>query len=291
MERPSLVSSYGMLEIGTVVGVFLTGIATLQTWNYFRYYSCDPIGTKLLVLLVYFLDTLQSVFVIISTYQYTILFFGDYQSLELWVWGMRMSVTLNGVIAFTVQTYFCDRVRRVRKGTLLAGACWFLTLTRFAFNILMSVTIWENPVAAALQLPRLRWQISTTLIVGAVSDVAIAVCICERLIRFRGHGVRETDRVLDRLVAFTVGSGLMTSVAAVLTAILYLKLRDYTFLVPYCAVAKLFDNSLLAWLNERDHTRRDMKPLKVVAISMPTDETELTVIKERQSEDRVLGVV
>ena len=64
-------------------------------------------------------------------------------------------------------------------------------------------------VAAAgsttLLLPRFRWQLTTTLIVGAASDVAIAACICERLVGMRGQGFRETDRVLDRLVAFTVG--------------------------------------------------------------------------------------
>lgn len=291
MERPSLVSTYGMLEIGTVVGVFLTGIATLQTWNYFRYYSCDPISMKLIVLFVYFMDTLQTLFVVVSTYQYTILFFGDYESLGLWVWGMRIAVTLNGIIAFTVQTYFCNRVRRVRKGSILAAACWLLTLTRFGLTITMSVVIWENPVASALQLTRLRWLISATLIVGAVSDVAIAACICERLIRLRGNGVRETDRVLDRLVGFTVGSGLMTSVAAVASAALYLRYRDYSFLVPYCAVAKLFDNSLLAWLNERDHTRRDMKPVKALAITMSPSPNSVTHFKESQTEDCVLGVV
>ncbi|EJD43212.1 hypothetical protein AURDEDRAFT_167629 [Auricularia subglabra TFB-10046 SS5] len=263
VQLPSLVPTYGMMEIGSVVAIFLSGIATLQTWNYFRNYWGDPVVTRLLVASIYVMDTIHSATLVAAIYQYTIRNFGDYAALVSWIWELRLSIILNGVIAFVVQTYFCDRVRRVRQGYVLAGVCWSLSVARFAFNILMSRTISTHPVATTLLLPRFKWQITATLIVGAASDVAIAACICERLIHMRGQGFRETDRVLDRLVAFTVASGLLTSVAAVIEAILYLKLtHSYAFLIPYAAVAKLFNNSLLAWLNDRNNARRSAVSVK-----------------------------
>lgn len=300
MEPPSLVPTYGMMQLGSALAVFLTGIATLQSWNYFRNYWSDPVSTKLLVTLVYLLDTVHSITLIVSVYRYTIVHFADYPFLATWILELRVSIVLNGVIAFIVQTYFCDRVRRVRQGYVLAGGCWALTLARFGFNILMSNTIAHHPVATTLLLPRFRWQLTTTLIVGAASDVAIAACICERLVRMRGQGFRETDRVLDRLVAFTVASGLLTSIAAVIEAILYLRLvHSYAFLVPYAAVAKLFNNSLLAWLNDRNNTRRtivSVKPSKGSSGGSTTaNNTELNVYHpskhyDDMENDRVLVV-
>ena len=69
----------------------------------------------------------------------------------------------------------------------------------------MSTTVWEYPYVDTLNLPRFRWQVGATLTVGAAADVAIAACICQQLIRFRGRGVTETDWILDRLIRFTIG--------------------------------------------------------------------------------------
>ncbi|KZV95508.1 hypothetical protein EXIGLDRAFT_610535, partial [Exidia glandulosa HHB12029] len=58
----------------------------------------------------------------------------------------------------------------------------------------------------------------STLCVGAVSDVLIAAFLCTALMRARS-GYRSTDKLLDKLVAFTIGSGFLTSIIAICEAI------------------------------------------------------------------------
>ncbi|EJD43218.1 hypothetical protein AURDEDRAFT_185654 [Auricularia subglabra TFB-10046 SS5] len=259
MAGPSLVLTFGMILMGAFLAVFLTGIATLQIWNYFRNFGAtDSKGLRLMVLFVYLVDTLHSALIVSAMYQYLILSFGDYTMLGSVVVCLRLTIIINGASAFLVQTYYCNRVRRITQSNLLAGGCWALAIVRLAFSVLIAITMWEFPQCDTLVLPRFRWMVSTTLIVGAASDIGIAACICHRLLRLRGVGVRETDRLVDRLVNLTVGSGLMTSVAAGIECILYLSMHNFTFMIPYCAVSKLFTNSLLASLNERDYTRREM---------------------------------
>ncbi|KZV84153.1 hypothetical protein EXIGLDRAFT_776849 [Exidia glandulosa HHB12029] len=67
-----------------------------------------------------------------------------------------------------------------------------------------------------------------------------------------------SDMLVDKIVAFTVGSGLLTSIVAVVETITYLTMDNYIFMTLYSITAKLFANSLLASLNERSHMRRHL---------------------------------
>jgi hypothetical protein len=99
-------------------------------------------------------------------------------------------------------------------------------------------------------LTKFRWTIISTLTIGTASDVCIAACICWGLLS-RRSGFAPTDRLIDRLVGFVVGSGLLTSVVAVVEVTLYATRNDFIWLAFFAVLAKLFSNSLLASLNER----------------------------------------
>lgn len=64
---------------------------------------------------------------------------------------------------------------------------------------------------------------------------------------------RTTDLLITRLSSFTIRTGTLTSVAAVLCLGFFLALKDTDLEdVPFLALAKLYSNTVLANLNVRD---------------------------------------
>lgn len=253
--------SAGMLELGTALALFLTGIATLQVWNYYRNFPQDTASVKTLVASVYCADTLHTALLLHATFYYSITSFGNFLALEPLVWSLNSSVLLNGMVAFTVQTYYCLRVFRITASAPTALACWTLAVLRLGFTIAETVTLFVSGNRSVTATHTFRWEITATQVVGAVSDMAIATFICQSLLR-RKTEMTHTDKMVDKIVVFTVGSGLLTGLAALAECITCLKFPDnYIFLIPYSAVAKLFNNSMLASLNERDFTRREIATL------------------------------
>lgn len=253
---PDLALTYGVFEVGALMVMFLTGIATLQVWNYFRDYDDDPKSVRLMVIFVYGADVLHTALLCHSLYHYTIIKFGQFLDLQTIVWSLEATIPMAGVVAFVVQTYFCVRIQRI-TGWIAAGVCWILALARLILDCFLTQEVAGAGVFVILQAKRAKTLGLGTLIVGAVSDVLIAGFMCMGLLRARS-GFARTDKLLDKLVAYTIGSGLLTSIVALCEAVTFGVLSNFVFLAFYCILPKLFSNSLLASLNERSYTRRDL---------------------------------
>ncbi|KZV85680.1 hypothetical protein EXIGLDRAFT_753194 [Exidia glandulosa HHB12029] len=254
LERRDITLTYGMIELGMALAMFLTGIATLQIWNYLSTYYQD---SKLListVISVYVMDSVHTAFLLHASFHYLVQSFGDYEALNAVSWSIEACVIMNGFIAFAVQTFYCLRVHRLLKSNTIALLCWLLVVARFVLNFIESGTLVRSGQWKVTETVALKWQLPATLVVGAVSDIAIAASICIGLLRYRS-GFSSTNRLVDKLIAYTVGSGLLTAIMAILETILYLSMDNLVFFVPFSAVAKLFNNSLLASLNEREQNR------------------------------------
>ncbi|KZV79542.1 hypothetical protein EXIGLDRAFT_841506 [Exidia glandulosa HHB12029] len=256
-----LTLTFGVFQVGVSIAMFLVGVCTLQVWNYFRNFPEDPKGVKLLVGVVYAGDLVHSVLLMHSVYHYTILNFGNPAALGLTVNTLQVSVLFVGGIAFVVQTFFCLRVLRITESKILALGCFALTLVRIGFNISIAVNVFIAGNFAAVETD-FKWLIVTTLCVGAASDVAIAACMCMGLMR-RRTGFAPTDKLVDKLIAYIIGSGLLTSVVAVVEVVCFLTMVNFVWLMFYTILAKLFSNSLLASLNERNSLRQKMSSVNV----------------------------
>ncbi|EJD43466.1 hypothetical protein AURDEDRAFT_145513 [Auricularia subglabra TFB-10046 SS5] len=247
---PALDLTFGVVELGTSFSMLLLGVGLLQAWNYFRTFPDDNYKIKTLVIFVMIADILHSAFLMHTTYHYTITSFANFKALGDAVWSLVASVFTTGAIAFAVQGYYCQRVLRMTGSYILAIGCAVLSVFRLVMNICLIVTIQRSMKFAVTQTPTFKWQITALMTVGAASDIAIALCICIALLRTRS-GFAATNKLVDKIVAFTVGSGLLTSVTAVVLVITYLTMNNFVFLLFHGVLSKLFTNSLFASLNER----------------------------------------
>lgn len=252
----------GMLELGMSFSILLTGAATLQTWNYFRTFKADIPGNKILVAFVYVVDTSHTILLVHGCYTNSVLQFGDHDKVRVMLWSIKLSALINGVVAFIVQGYYSLRLHRLTSWRLVPLICATLSTARFALNIAKVATIYGTGHWQVVASREFRWQMIAMLVAGAAADISLAAALCFALLRMRS-GLVSSDLLVYLLVSFASGSGALTSAASLSECIVYPSTNDLAFLIPFSIVAKLYNNSLLASLNERSYIRKEERRVNI----------------------------
>ncbi|KAJ7835996.1 hypothetical protein B0H13DRAFT_2369045 [Mycena leptocephala] len=240
-------NTMGYMLLGVIMSAILYGISLLQTLFYFTRqrlvlacptnnlwftgYDRDPVYLKALVAATVFLDTLHLSFVIHTMYHYL------------------------GITAGLVQSFYAYRIWRMsHRNVLLTGAILLLvvaTATCGTARVVLALKAgtYENLLAIS----------PLTLSINALStavDVIITSTLCFMLHRTRPASLR-TETMINRLILFTINTGLLTSLCAVasLISVTHRITNDVGLrLVLFLHWAALF-NALLASLNARDIIR------------------------------------
>lgn len=97
------------------------------------------------------------------------------------------------------------RVKRITHSWAIAGGCWTLALVREVFALIISATAIRVERYDVFETPGMRWKMIAMLSIGAASDLLIAAFICGGILRMRS-GMPASDKVVDRIVAFTIGA-------------------------------------------------------------------------------------
>lgn len=278
-------SSFGALEIGTFVSMFLLGVATLQAWNYFRDFPNDPLSVRIMVASVYAADFLHSMMFAHTVHFYTLSGFDNIANLIKTVWSLEFSLLVEAFIIVTVQSYFGMRVLRVTQSMVLAAGIWILAVVRMAFTISITVLAVNNGTLAVAETAAFKWQAVLELSIAAFTDVCTALALCVGLL-LRRTGFERSDRLIDRLVAFTTGSGLLTSFISIAQLVSYLTMRgNFVWIAFFSISSKMFSNSLFASLNQRPANRRVL-----FERSNPTGSTRFTFHRREPREDSSQGL-
>lgn len=239
--------------MGAYISMFLVGITTLQAWNYFRVFSGDPRAVKAIAGVVYTADLYHSIALVYTVHYYTFAGFNcvhPYIIIDV-VWSLDSALIVEAFIILIVQCYFGLRVMRITERVHLAAGIWILAVVRMALTISVAATARRDGTVAIVYSSSIKVQNSLALGIGAATDILTAAALCTALLR-RRTGFGRTDKVIDRFVAFTVGSGLLTSIITVTQLITYLTMTgNFVWTAFFSIGAKIFSNSLLASLNQR----------------------------------------
>ncbi|KAJ6456632.1 hypothetical protein C8R47DRAFT_1165222 [Mycena vitilis] len=254
---PALDGTVGTTLIGGVLGTFLFGIATLQAFNYYRQYPKDNRILKTLVAVIWFLELGHSICVWHGLYTMTVTFYGQPAHLANPPHSLPMSILFTALILAPVQTFFAYRIKLLSGRWPITILCSVLTTMRFAFSIVLIEVFWTSPGFAVLHEPKGHWVYMMVVALGPTVDIIIAVSLCYLLWKIRREGSQftQTRRLLDTLILWTVETTTVTSVAGIMQLLLFLVRKDLAWMVFYLIQPKLFSNSLLASLNNRQTIR------------------------------------
>ncbi|KAG0699870.1 hypothetical protein DFH29DRAFT_28699 [Suillus ampliporus] len=227
----------------------------MQTWYYFRRYPSDPWHIKLLVGTILLSDSVNQALISHTVYTYLITYFGSDSDLGKRMWSLSVEVLFNGFTGLMVQSFLTMRVYKLSNKSIIATAL-VLSLVIAEFVIVV-VYVAKAVFMTLADLPKLKPLSMSINAVAAAGDILIAGFLSILLQRSR-TGFRRADTVIHRLILYTINTGLLTSICAIMSLISITLWPDtFIYMAFYFCLGRLYSNSLLATLNARKGFRSD----------------------------------
>ncbi|KAF7330075.1 hypothetical protein MKEN_00271600 [Mycena kentingensis (nom. inval.)] len=243
-------NTMGSMLIGVIVSAVLYGISLLQCLFYFTRYQRDPTYLKSLVASTVLLDTVHLAMVIHTMYHYLITNYYQHDVLQVMIWSVSLEALPTGITAGLVQAFYAHRVWKMsHHNVFLTGLILLIVFATAACG-----TAW---VVLALRTRTYRSLLDIsplTISINALStgaDVIITSTLCYMLYDTRPASL-ETESMVNRLILFTINTGLLTSLCAVASLIsLIASPNTLIYASFYFCIGRLYSNALLASLNAR----------------------------------------
>ncbi|KAG9309796.1 hypothetical protein JVU11DRAFT_10172 [Chiua virens] len=193
-----------------------------------------------------------------AAYTYLVTDIANPAGLGLIVWSLIVEVIFNGFTAFFVQSFLAMRVYRLSNKSLLAtGSVMILVVGEFVLVLVYAYKALH--LATFVELTTLKPISMAVNAVAAAGDVLIAIFLCFMLQRSR-TGFRRSDTMINKLILFSINTGLLTSICAVASLISIAASSDtFIYIAFYFCLGRLYCNSLLATLNARKGLRGESR--------------------------------
>ncbi|KAJ6599994.1 hypothetical protein DFH09DRAFT_1271530 [Mycena vulgaris] len=296
-SAPAPDGSLGLAEIVLVLATFLYDIETLQTYNYYREYPKDSRGLKTLVAVIWLLELAHMICACHATYSIT--FYGQPEHILNPPLSLVFAIITQAAIYFIVQTFFSFRARMLSKRWSMAILGCILNTLRLLFNVGLFVELWKRPEWAFL-VTDLRWIMITVSSIGPSVDILIATSFCYYLWHYKNSEFKQTSRMVDTLIIWTVETTAITTLSGALQLILFLTRNDLTWLFFWVVQAKckilfhifsliktcqtVFANSMLASLNGRNRFRSTPDRPRPFDSMVPARDTQMTTTENRNDD-------
>ncbi|KAI0311123.1 hypothetical protein OF83DRAFT_786510 [Amylostereum chailletii] len=246
--------TWGAMFIGVIISMMLYGTTCLQAWNYFIRYYRDPLYLKALAVAVLVTDTVHQILIIHVVYTYLVTNYGNPAFLNQLIWSVMVEVIFNGMTAFLVQGFFVGRLWTLNhRKPLLPTLVGISVLAQFALHFVYAgIGLQWNTVEGFRHVKRISVSING---LTAFTDIIITLSLCYLLHKSR-TGFKGTDTLVTRLIIFTINTGLLTSLDAGLSFVLFLTKPDtLIYMSFYLFIGRLYSNSFFATLNARASLR------------------------------------
>ncbi|TEB20165.1 hypothetical protein FA13DRAFT_1801262 [Coprinellus micaceus] len=272
----SIHETFGAGLVGALVNAIMYGLTTLQTYLYYMYYPKDGRTNKLLVAIVWVIDTVHTVLVSMCIYFYLVSNYDNRKDSrqDIGHYSLRSYATSSFHVWFKAFSSFeyTNLPRLVQSGGF-GGVLGFIVFAHLVFGILDCGILVSNnccDMGPAEGLKRLDSFIKKDFsrlseftlfaatpfaITAVLADVLIAGSLCVLLHGSR-TGFRSTDALVTTLIVYAVNRCLLTALMAIIEVIVF-SLKSYAlwYLAIDFVIGKLYANSFLATLNSRQALR------------------------------------
>jgi len=207
-------NTLGALLIGGLIATALWGIASAQTFAYFQYRSYDRLTFKLLIAFLWCLDTLDTILGCHILYHYLVSNYMNPLAIASPVWSLVIHVAVTSVTDCIIRCLFARRVYRLSHGNIiLTAGIVVITIVDLACGI--TITAKAFHISLYSELDRLSTLFYLNFAAGFSGDLYVAIALCFYLHRSR-TGFQRTDNLITVLMRYTINTGLLTSIDALL---------------------------------------------------------------------------
>ncbi|KAF9514207.1 hypothetical protein BS47DRAFT_888679 [Hydnum rufescens UP504] len=195
---------------GNLLTALCFGVLTIQISSYYHSFPNDGRLVKLAVCFLGTCGAFQLACITQSLYSWFVANHNHHFTLRRATWEFLTYQTSTACASVTVQTFFAHRVYSLSGNLYLGALVQVLVLLQFGFAAatgIRATMILEFRVI----VKECTWLTEAWLITQAIADVVIATYMCI-LLRRRRTGFPKTDSVINRMVLYTVSTGLITSI-------------------------------------------------------------------------------
>ncbi|KAJ6581034.1 hypothetical protein B0H19DRAFT_1113352 [Mycena capillaripes] len=256
--------------------VFFFGVITMQTEHYIRsHFRNDLLFVKCFVVSLWFLHLLFTICICQAAYTRGVSDFGNAIGLLSTPWGLKVGIFIGSIIDHSVQAFFVTRVYRVTGALYVSIGLW----TFVAFLQGVSLKMAQELLNPIIFEPYSHWLLSALFFGDASLDVVTASLLIYYLKKQSQSAFKSTAALLNRLVRYTIQTGLVTSFVAIAAALSFkISPESFIWVAFWISMPGSFSIALLANINNRSNL--------IAATNSNSLESEVVIIYSR---DVVVG--
>ncbi|KAK7050104.1 hypothetical protein R3P38DRAFT_2861968 [Favolaschia claudopus] len=252
MPASPIADTFGIWLIAQFFQAILFGMGLLQVYLYFFWYPKDHWGIKATVILITFLESVQTGTYFAATYGFFITDFGHPEILALFPWTALAQLLALYTSTFVAQTFFAHTIYLLHKRRKIFPAIIIL-LSLVGLGGGTAQIVLATKIKFFSELPTTSAASNTQAALSLACDILITVGLCWRLNESR-TGIQSTNKLLNFLIMTAVNRGVLTMVTALLNMVLFLtQPGTFYFMLLILLSGKFYMNSMLAMLNTRHH--------------------------------------
>ncbi|KAL1682971.1 hypothetical protein EV122DRAFT_258910 [Schizophyllum commune] len=242
----------GAMSIGFSLSCLLFGVLSTQVFIYFRRYPHDMYGYKAFVVGIWMLELIGQVLIGHAVYYYTISHFAEPLVFITGnvIWTLIVQIIFGDIVGSLVKACFALRVYRFSgRNWWVTGGIFVLILGQFGLGIAYSQRSFV--LNRLVFLPKLKTIATLALSANVATDATIALSLCFFLGKYRtGH--RKSDTMVNKLTAYAINTGLLTSLISLATLLLYnFRPQTFEFMAMFFVLSKLYAITLMCTLTTR----------------------------------------
>ncbi|KAI6026038.1 hypothetical protein EDC04DRAFT_227592 [Pisolithus marmoratus] len=237
----------GPALVGTTLASCLFGCSIVQTYGYYRRFPSDPMILRTLVAAVMLLTLAHIVCVVYWTWTMTVTAFGKPDEVTIFTPSRGANLVITPFICYLVQLFFAFRLFKFSGSWLLATICFILGGTSFV-GTLVDAARALNRQSMGGNMNAQYWLTILTLVSGATCDLIITAGLVFHLRKQRTlTKISRTIDLLDKLTIWSIETGLVTSINAILVTVFF-SVQRTTFIwsALYIILADVYTNTFLA---------------------------------------------
>ncbi|KAI0326623.1 hypothetical protein GY45DRAFT_73037 [Cubamyces sp. BRFM 1775] len=273
----------GVTLIGLAVTGSLFGVSTAQACWYYKHYPRDRRFLKTLVGVIWAFDVFH--LLLYGATMWTYLVRKEVQALgpTTLPWESSAQLLCNACAIVIIQSFYTYRIWTLSKNRTLTALLYTIVFSDFglAFTLFLK-SIMTVDVEDYIGLTSLDIALSS---VTATTDVLLSTTLVILLAMSRTGSV-GANRLINKLMLYTINTGSLTSICAICSLIAVIILPTTAIYVMFYYIGtRLYSISLLATLNARESLR--MQAERIGHVSLP----RLSSVSCKSSGKRLAAVV
>ncbi|KAF7299973.1 hypothetical protein MKEN_01319400 [Mycena kentingensis (nom. inval.)] len=255
VSRDDIIWLAGPRLVGILFNWGLLGVLSVQIYVYHINFPKDSRLLKFLVYIVYVLDWAQTCTATYDAFQWFVYGWGSIPALyNIYLTFVDMPI-ISSIVAAIVQAtctqvFFGWRIWKLSRSWLMFSTICVLALLALVSGFVEAYYLFLDSSEVNKSLP-LTKVIGVRLGTSAAVDALIAIATTIYLLRSMGTGFSRTNSIITRLIRLTIETNTVTTIAATIDLICFVKFTNGLHQVSAINLCKLYSNTFLVLFNNR----------------------------------------